>query len=568
MKRLLIIILMFACFTPAFSQQWINNFNHIIGGVKTGEDKAYAITVDDEGFIYVTGFITGFDTKFDIVTAKINPEGELVWAQVYNGEGNLSDKAYAITVDDLDNVIVTGFATDANSNINIVTIKYSPNGHCLWTRFYDGEAQGEDKAYAIGIDESDNIYIAGSSESSEHGLDYIIIKYNSNGDALWTKTYNGTGNNLDVATALTVDNDNNPVVTGYSRRGNNESSEDIVTIKYNKTNGSQIWLNRYNGDADCPNQQDKAYAITVDRFNYIYVTGFSIQNSNHRKDIVTICYYPNGSRKWAKTWNNSSHGNGDDIAFSIAVTNNNNVIVCGSTMSYGHEDFITLDYHTNNGNVKWGEQYGTQEGTDIAYSLAVSNSNNEVFVTGASQINPPSNTFDLVTIKYKIANGNQLDLARYNNTGTSKTFPMGVVVDGSDNVIIAGYMVPDTPNRPPSSVYENSSIIALKYSMGNLSPQNHNNLNAPKESSTKLYQNFPNPFNPSTLIKFYLPSSASVKLTVYDMLGKEVGTLVNGYLNAGEHVTEFNGNQLSSGIYLYELNVNGVKDIKRMILIK
>jgi hypothetical protein len=89
MKRLLIITLMFACFSTSFSQQWINNFNHIFGGVKTGEEKAYAITVDDDGFTYIAGFITSFDTQFDLVTAKISPEGNILWAKVYNGGGNL-----------------------------------------------------------------------------------------------------------------------------------------------------------------------------------------------------------------------------------------------------------------------------------------------------------------------------------------------------------------------------------------------------------------------------------------------------------------------------------------------
>lgn len=571
MKRLLIIIITFACFTTAYSQQWVYNFNHTIGGVKTGEDKAYALTVDDEGFIYLTGYISGFDTQYDLVTVKIDPNGNILWARVYNGNGNLNDKAYAITVDDLDNVIVTGFETDINSNINIITIKYSPDGVTMWTRFYDGQAHGEDKAYAIGIDESDNIYIAGSSESSSHGLDYVIIKYGSNGAEQWVKTYNGTGNDLDAATDLVIDKDNNPVITGFSRNSHNEGSEDIVTIKYNKTDGSQIWLNRYGGGESCPDLQDKAYAITVDKFNHIYITGSSVQTSSHGKDIVTICYNPDGGIKWVKTWNNTqSGGNSDDIAYDITTTNNNNVIVCGSTKRNGSEDFITLDYHTNNGNLKWAETYnGPGNGADIAYSLAVSKSNKEVFVTGSSQSVSASNIIDIVTIKYKIANGQVIDMDRFNNTGTDETFPTGAVIDGSDNIIIAGYQVPLGNDNRPASIKKNSSIIALKYQLGNLSHRNqHNNFIAPKDNSLKLYQNYPNPFNPSTLIKFYLPASASVKLTVYDMLGKEVGTLVNSYLNAGEHSAVFNGEQLSSGIYLYVLNINGVKDIKKMILIK
>ncbi|MFH0735439.1 MAG: T9SS type A sorting domain-containing protein [bacterium] len=88
-----------------------------------------------------------------------------------------------------------------------------------------------------------------------------------------------------------------------------------------------------------------------------------------------------------------------------------------------------------------------------------------------------------------------------------------------------------------------------------------------------LNQNYPNPFNPSTTINFSIPNSGNVELIVYDILGKEITTLINEELSAGTHSVQFNGssvkNTLSSGIYFYSIKYNGVNTLtKKMILAK
>lgn len=84
-----------------------------------------------------------------------------------------------------------------------------------------------------------------------------------------------------------------------------------------------------------------------------------------------------------------------------------------------------------------------------------------------------------------------------------------------------------------------------------------------------LYQNYPNPFNPSTTIKFTIPENNSfVNLKVFDVLGREVQTLVEGVKHNGSYSVEFNANNLSSGIYLYKLQVNSNVTFKKMTLIK
>ena len=83
-----------------------------------------------------------------------------------------------------------------------------------------------------------------------------------------------------------------------------------------------------------------------------------------------------------------------------------------------------------------------------------------------------------------------------------------------------------------------------------------------------LEQNYPNPFNPTTKIKFALPKAGLVSLKVYDMLGREVQTLINQQLNAGEFIADFDGANLSSGTYFYRLQVGDFVQIKKMVLLK
>lgn len=83
-----------------------------------------------------------------------------------------------------------------------------------------------------------------------------------------------------------------------------------------------------------------------------------------------------------------------------------------------------------------------------------------------------------------------------------------------------------------------------------------------------LSQNYPNPFNPSTRINYFLVEKGYVTLKVYDMLGNEVATLVDGEKMAGEHSVNFNASKLSSGMYVYQLNVNGVRISNKMTLMK
>jgi len=80
--------------------------------------------------------------------------------------------------------------------------------------------------------------------------------------------------------------------------------------------------------------------------------------------------------------------------------------------------------------------------------------------------------------------------------------------------------------------------------------------------------NYPNPFNPSTIIRYQMPEAGKVVLKVYDILGREVRTLVEEFKDKGTYSATFDGSNLASGIYIYSLNVNNVTMTKKLLLMK
>lgn len=87
-------------------------------------------------------------------------------------------------------------------------------------------------------------------------------------------------------------------------------------------------------------------------------------------------------------------------------------------------------------------------------------------------------------------------------------------------------------------------------------------------SSCALYQNYPNPFNPTTAIRYHLPKDSRVTIKVYDILGREVATLVDGEESAGYHEVSFDGSRFATGVYFYKMTAGSYTAVKKLMLLK
>ena len=122
-------------------------------------------------------------------------------------------------------------------------------------------------------------------------------------------------------------------------------------------------------------------------------------------------------------------------------------------------------------------------------------------------------------------------------------------------------------NRSTGAILDHEELDAIMKGAGIVtSISDKTNLNVP--DGFRLEQNYPNPFNPTTRINYQLPVSASVTLKVFDVLGREVNTLVNKYQSAGHYSVQFNASNLPSGVYFYELKAGKYYNTRKLLLLK
>jgi uncharacterized delta-60 repeat protein len=393
-------------------------------------DIATAITTDGLGNVYVTGYSSNKPYGVDYFTVKYSAAGAQLWTARYNGTGNGDDGAFAIAVDNAGNVYVTGRSWGAGESYDdYVTIKYNSAGVEQWVARYNGPGNDIDAAYALSIDGAGNVYVTGYSYSFETSYDYVTLKYNSAGVQQWVARYNGPFNFSDYARALRVDSASGEVyVTGESRGSG--TSYDYATIKYNSA-GAQQWVARYNGPG---NSNDLARALGIDAAGNVYVTGYSV-GAGTSYDYATIKYNTTGAELWVARYNGP--GNYDDAAYALGVNPaSGDVYVTGTSYGSGTSyDYATIKY-SNAGVEQWVARYNGQGNwNDAAYALGIDPASGNVYVTGYSYGSITS--YDCATIKYNSA-GARLWLERYNGPGNDSDYALALAVDAAGNICLAG----------------------------------------------------------------------------------------------------------------------------------
>jgi len=351
------------------------------------------------------------------------------WVARYDGAQSTGDSGVDIVVDPDGNIYVTGSATWENQYSDYSTIKYDPLGIPLWIARYDGPSHNSDQPEAMVIDEDRNIYVTGRSKDDASDWDYLTVKYDTDGNELWTARYNGTGNDWDRAFAIAVDPSGNVFVTGYSE---NLDDKDFVTVKYDSS-GRQQWVDRYNGPGY---DDDEGYAITTDTEGYAYVTGWS-KELNPTCDYLTIKFDPMGNREWIAHYNGT--GNWYDHARTIAVDQEGNVYVSGGSTgeSGASQDYTTIKYSPD-GDEFWVARYDGIVSDLDAVTAMILDENGNVYVTGQSMGYGEGYSYDHVTIKYD-NDGNQQWLARYNGPGNYWDEAYDLVLDNEGNVYTTGF---------------------------------------------------------------------------------------------------------------------------------
>ncbi|MBL0047608.1 MAG: SBBP repeat-containing protein [Bacteroidetes bacterium] len=463
--------------------------------------KYTCVAKDLSGNLYVGGYTVTIDNNRDYLVAKLNLFGDTLWTRIFRGTDNSGDEVKAIAVDKNANVYVTGFANGKGTGNDILTIKLNTNGDTLWKRFYNHTAKDDDNGNSIAVDTSGNVFVCGESDGNASNIDnfdYITLKYDANGNQLWANRYGITG--TDKAVKVVCDRAGNCYVTGriyngiddnfatikytaagvqqwlktydggssdraadmaidsafafvyVTGRSDNGSNDDMVTLKYGVAAGTLAWTKVYNNVDD-----DRGIAITVDASANVYVTGESDADAsvNRNWNFVTVKYASNSTQQWVRTYNSSATN--PDIPIGVCVNTAGDVFVAGQSdvdpnSINTNYVFTTLKYNSG-GTQQWVKTFsGNAVSTGGAEALMLNNSGFAV-VVGSSE-----NTLtqkDAFAICYDAA-GVELWNNSYSGSGDNSDNAYKVFVDAAENSYLAGYSISEETDRNMTTLKVNA----------------------------------------------------------------------------------------------------------------
>jgi hypothetical protein len=280
--------------------QWSGDFdyNHL-------DDGGLKITTDGK-YVFVGGEVQNTSSDFRYASLSYDCGTGALTGQSVSSAHSIAqfELVNDLKEDNLKNIYMTGAINSTSTGHDFYTVKFDSLLNQVWEITYNtGTGMTEDVANSLDVDNATgNVVVAGYSEISGHGKDFVVIKYNSSGSVVFNDTYNDTLNGDDEATSVKFDNNGDIVACGYLSTAIN--NKDYFTKKYSSGGASGVWQVLYDGDKHL---NDKATNLAIDEDGnpiitgeseigngeYVYTTVKYIQREINTVCIIFIPLYPN-----------------------------------------------------------------------------------------------------------------------------------------------------------------------------------------------------------------------------------------------------------------------------------
>lgn len=673
-------VVLFLVFLMSFSSKaQVPSWAHTWGG--SNDDEGYCVAFDRNGNIYLAGYTRSFGAGLsDVLLVKYDSSGNLLWQKTWGG--SKEDWGIAVAVDTSGNVYVAGGTKSFGAGwSDAFVLKVDSTGSLIWNRTWGGSSY--EVAYDISFDNSGNIYLAAETYSYGNAGAAAVLKFNSNGDFLWSRTWDGPGPGTvyDETNSIEVDPDGNIYLTGRSWYYWPEVIE-ILLLKFDSS-GNLLWSKRWGGSGrdESPHPPNN---MILDNNGNLYVGG-KTEFGAGGDDILLLKFDSYGNLIWSRTWG----GTGYESAYGLSLGRDGHIYVAGETGSFGTgEDVLLLEYDSSGSLLSqktWGDS-----SDQTAYSIvidepgniflggsAANNSGSWQDVTGttgtptgalsspsgtvgspAGVISSPTATIttpsgvidtggggaDVLVLKYvqlaheicnafltaKKVNVGPGDAAKPSpgsgNAQVKHDFkihiipcePMDVSVGDSADVFVDAdksgtfdedenylaivsstdldsqatdiaikvYIGEDLINNDPCVAIYSINNIPIVDTLGNpidylclntFDPHDPYDGNKSQVSefpeNVTLMQNYPNPFNPMCEIEYALSTDCQVTLSIYNILGQKVRVLVDEYQDGGFKSVKWDGKddqgqEVASGVYFYRLQAKDFVQAKKMLLLR
>lgn len=552
------------------------------------------------------------------------------WATYYGGSG--FDKSTSVTTDAIGNVIVSGITASTNFPVSIgafqmtyaggtgdaFVVKFDANGNRLWATFYGGS--GNEVVWTkVATDASSNVIISGRTNSTNFPVtsgafqtsygggdeDAYIVKFNGSGTRLWA-TYCG-GKFGDGSFGVTTDASGNVIIAGLTLSTNfpvtsgafqtsKAKGRDAFIMKFNPS-GGRLWGTYYGGKGDeyltgsVVADESNIYVTSSTRSSNFPITTGSFQTAYSggviSGDAFILKFSNSGNRIWATYYG----GSYDDDATGVAIDGSSNVVITGHTQSLnfpttngafqtslsGYSDAYLVKLNTNGtrlwatyvggGSSDFGEGVSTDGNANI-FASGYTSSTNFPITFGALQTTHGGNN-DAFLIKFN-GSGSLLWSTFYGGSGEEKYGSVATYTNGnvaftclstSTNLALHNpYQPTNAGGSDAVVVFLNSNGFFLKRSVAQRIAR----------ASITLNHNFPNPFHSMTMISFSLNESRHVRISIYDLLGKEVAVLEDKIFESGVHTSTWKvDSSIPTGNYMLRLtssNSDGKGEVSQRVL--
>ncbi|MCA9743459.1 MAG: SBBP repeat-containing protein [Deferribacteres bacterium] len=562
------------------NEKWVQRYN----GEVTLSDAGHALAADNDGNIFVTGFSDG-----DFLTIKYDTSGNAKWEQRYHTDGLSDDVPIDMAYDLAGNVIVLASSAHKISGIDLLLLKYDPSGNLRWQWRYDSGDNANEQPVGLGVDAHGDIYtVATSTRFGERQI--ALAKVSAAGKLLWEEKVASPDGVEKAARWLTIDMSGNVYVTGSSTTS--LDPQGFLLGKY-FPDGQQAWSTLYRSP---DNYYESLGKIEIAPNGDIYLFGSS-QSQYPNISILMVKFSGNGELLRIDRFDDQNYS--DMYPTTLSMDHSQNIYLLGYIRpEEGFGAISVLSKHSHDGVQQWLAEIPASEGSYlVGRILQIDNSGNPIFLAQDNRrhrmdviklnsngeilwrwgyapqnilwITPRELTIDGLGNIYMLFSQRQsgpersgyvaIKLTRegeeawrlnYVSPGNQPDDPKKLVVDGWGNVFMTGEKRGFTGN---------SKIHTVKYVQDELA-------NVPK--TTDVTENYPNPFKAGTNIRYTLEKTAPVKLVIYNSMGQQVETLVDAVQAPGVYVYNWAPKSQATGVYFYRWQAGGVKEVKKLLLVK
>ena len=530
----------------------------------TGNDEGInGVTIQPDGKIVVVGS-TYNGSIYVIAVARLLSDGKLdtgfgIGGLVTTEVENSDNEANSVIIQTDGKIVVAGYAA-TETIAKIAVVRYNSNGTLDTSFGSDGKVTTEvgsigALANSVDIQSDSKIVVAGYMETESESYDFVVVRYNINGSLDTSFDTDGivtteTGSFADMAYSINIDANQKIVVSGIT------STVDNLCFA----------VLRYNSDGTLDTTFDTDGIATVDFGDDVWVSCVSAIQADNKiliagsiavngyLDFAVARLNSNGSLDTPFGTNGkvitdiSTSNDDDDYLNGVALQSNGEIVVAGS--SDDRSQFAIVCYSGSSGPLPVELTHFTanvsEEGVILNWQTAIE-VNNYGFEIQRSDFSSQISDKEWEVLSLIQGHGNSNSPKYYefedeNPLADSAEYRLKQIdTDGKftyyhETVRVNGFGITDVEDMIPTEF--------------------------------TLNQNYPNPFNPSTTISYGLKSASDVQLTVYNVLGQKVTTLVNQKQQAGKYQVQFDASNLASGTYIYKISAGEFVSVKKLLLMK